>query len=144
MTTHDPTPQNIEAETALLGSLLIDPDAILSVRDTISPQRFHRQAHRLIYSAMLTLERKHTPADLVTVIDTLDARGDLEEAGGAGYISSLASQTPTSINVAHYASIVLRTSVQRELLNASARIANLAVNESDPITALLQAETLLR
>src|SRR5438105_15175520 len=99
-------PCSIEAEGGLLGSLLIDPDALPLVIDVVKPQDFYRNAHESIYQVMLTLASQQMPADLITICDELERRGQLDDVGGAGAIVDLQSRVPTSANAAHYASIV--------------------------------------
>ncbi|HEU5440617.1 MAG TPA: replicative DNA helicase [Ktedonobacterales bacterium] len=133
-------PQNVEAEAGVLGSLLIDPEAIVQVADFLKPEDFYSEAHRTIYQAAVDLYESHEPADLLTLCDELGRRGKLEEVGGASYVSSLANQVPTSRNVKHYAQIVERTAILRRLIHAAGQIAGVAYSEPDADTALEQAE----
>jgi replicative DNA helicase len=136
-------PQNVEAETAVLGSILIDPDAIMQVADYLKPDDFYRDAHRVIYQAALELYEDRAPADLITLTDELARRNKLEEIGGASYVSSLANQVPTSANVDYYGHIVERTAILRRLIHAAGQIAAVAYDEPDATTALDQAERLI-
>ena len=136
-------PQNIEAEAGVLGSLLIDPGAIVQVADFLRPEDFYREAHREIYRAVLDLYETSDPADLITLTDELQRRGKLEEVGGISYVSSLANQVPTSANVEYYGRIVERTSVLRRLISAAGQIAAVAYSEPDASIALDEAEKLV-
>jgi replicative DNA helicase len=136
-------PQNVEAESAVLGSILIDPDAIMQVADYLKPEDFYRDAHRVIYQAALELYEDRAPADLITLTDELARRNKLEEIGGASYVSSLANQVPTSANVDYYGHIVERTAILRRLIHAAGQIAAVAYDEPDATTALDQAEKLI-
>src|SRR5690348_2294856 len=136
-------PQNVEAEAGVLGSLLIDPDAVVQVADFLRPEDFYREAHRAIFQAVLDLYETGGPADLITLTDELARRGKLDEIGGASYVSSLANQVPTSRNVKRYAQIVERTAVLRRLINAAGQIAGVAYNEPDADDAIGQAEQLI-
>jgi replicative DNA helicase len=136
-------PQNVEAEAAVLGSILIDPEAIVQVADYLRPDDFYRDAHRVIYQAALELYEEREPADLITLTDELARRGKLEEVGGASYVSSLANVVPTSANVEYYGHIVERTAVLRRLIHAAGQIAGVAYNEPDANDALDQAEKLI-
>ncbi|HEX9069535.1 MAG TPA: DnaB-like helicase N-terminal domain-containing protein, partial [Ktedonobacterales bacterium] len=136
-------PQNLEAEAGVLGSLLIDPEATVQVADFLRPDDFYREAHRLIYQAMLDLFEESQPADLITLTDELARRGKLEDAGGYAYVTSLANQVPTSANAEHYAHIVERTAVLRRLIHAAGQIAAVAYDEPDALTALDEAERLV-
>jgi replicative DNA helicase len=136
-------PQNVEAESAVLGSLLIDPEAITQVAEYLRPEDFYRDAHRTIYEAALELYEEREPADLITLTDELARRGKLEDIGGASYVSSLANLVPTSANVEYYGHIVERTAILRRLIHAAGQIAGLAYNEPDANAALDQAEKLI-
>jgi replicative DNA helicase len=136
-------PQNVEAESAVLGSILIDPDAIMQVADYLKPEDFYRDSHRVIYQAALELYEDRAPADLITLTDELARRDKLEEVGGASYVSSLANQVPTSANVDYYGHIVERTAILRRLIHAAGQIAAVAYDEPDATTALDQAERLI-
>src|SRR5689334_16080510 len=117
-------PQNVEAEAGVLGSLLISPDAVAQVADFLVAEDFYREAHRLIYQAVLDLYEIGQPADLITLTDELARRGHLAEVGGASYVSSLANQVPTSRNIRQYAEIVERTAVLRRLIQSAGQIAS--------------------
>ncbi|HZC04535.1 MAG TPA: replicative DNA helicase [Ktedonobacterales bacterium] len=136
-------PQNVEAEAGVLGSLLIDPDAMAQIADFLHADDFYREAHRVIYQAISDLYENGSPADLITLTDELGRRGKLEEVGGASYVSSLANQVPTSANIDSYAHIVERTAVLRRLIHAAGQIAGIAYNEPDANVALDQAEKLI-
>lgn len=134
-------PQNIEAEQGVLGSILIDPEAIVQVVDFLRPNDFYRSAHSTIYRAMVTLYEHHESADFITICDELERRGELEEVGSASYITSLVGQVPTSGNVEFYARIVERTALSRRLIHAAGQIAALGYEQAD--NALDHAEHLL-
>ena len=136
-------PQNIEAEAGVLGSLLIDPGAIVQVADFLRPDDFYREAHREIYRAVLDLYETSDPADLITLTDELQRRGKLDEVGGISYVSSLANQVPTSANVEYYGKIVERTAILRRLISAAGQIAAVAYSEPDAAIALDEAEKLV-
>ncbi len=136
-------PQNIEAEEGVLGSIIIDPEAVVQVADFLRPDDFYRDAHRAIFQAVLDLYADRGPADLITLCDELQRRGRLEEVGGAAYISSLVNAVPTSANVEYYARIVERASIMRRLIHAAGQMAALAYNESDANVALDKAEQLI-
>ncbi len=136
-------PQNIEAEEGVLGSIIIDPEAVVQVADFLRPDDFYRDAHRAIYQAVLDLYAERGPADLITLCDELQRRGRLEEVGGAAYVSSLVNAVPTSANVEYYARIVERASIMRRLIHAAGQMAALAYNESDADIALDKAEQLI-
>lgn len=123
-------PANIEAERAVLGALMIDPDAIVKVANFLRAQDFYRERHGWIYEAMSSLNERHEPLDFVTLTDELERREQLEEVGGPAYLTDLIASTPTAIYVDHYARIVERTAVLRRLISAAGKIAELAYDES--------------
>ena len=143
MATEKLLPQNVEAEAGVLGSLLIDPDAMAQIADFLRADDFYREAHRVIYQAISDLYENGSPADLITLTDELGRRGKLEEVGGASYVSSLGNQVPTSANIDSYAHIVERTAILRRLIHAAGQIAGIAYNEPDANVALDQAEKLI-
>ncbi len=137
-------PANLEAERAVLGSLLIDPDAIIKVANFLRVEDFFRERHGWLYDVMLTLQERREPLDFVTVVDELERRGQLEEIGGPAYITDLIGGTPTSINVDFYARIVERTALLRRLISAAGQIAELAYDESQEVEEVIdRAETLI-
>ena len=124
-------PHNIEAEEAVLGSLLIDPDAILRVSTFLSPNDFYVQRHGWVYESILDLHERRQPSDLVTLSDELERRNQLGEVGGSAYLTGLINATPTSIHVEYYARIVERTAVLRRLIDAASKIAQLAYQDAE-------------
>jgi replicative DNA helicase len=136
-------PQNIEAECGVLGSIIIDPEAIIQVSDFLQPEDFYRDAHRTIYEVILHLYHNGNPADFITICDELERHNRLDDVGGASYISSLINQVPTSGNVEFYGHIVERTATLRRLIHAAGQIAAVAYEESDADIALDKAEQLI-
>lgn len=124
-------PSNLEAEEAVLGSLLIDPDAIIRVASFLQAEDFYREKHGWIYQAALDLHERREPVDFVTLCDELRRREQLQEVGGAAYITALINAVPTAVHVEHYAHIVERTAVLRRLISAAGRIAALAYEGSE-------------
>src|SRR5579859_5070961 len=134
-------PQNIDAECGVLGSVLIDPDAIEDVADFLFAEDFYRDAHRIIYEVILHFYRLHEPADFITLCDELRRRNQLESVGGATYITSLVNYVPTSANAAYYGHIVERAALHRRIIHTAGRIAAIAYEQADD--ALQTAETLI-
>ena len=126
-------PANLEAEQAVLGSLLIDPDAIVKIASSLRASDFYRERHEWIYSALLTLHERREPADFVTLVDELERNEQLESVGGPAYVTELINSTPTAIYVDHYARIVERTATLRRLIGAAGKIAELAYDESHEV-----------
>lgn len=133
-------PQNVEAEAGVLGSILIDPEAITSVIPILTPDDMYRNEHRTIYAAMVDMCKASTPIDLLTLSDELARLGKLEEIGGISCVSALANQVPTYKNAKHYAEIVKRTATLRRLIQAAGQIAGVAYNDPDAESAIAQAE----
>jgi len=137
-------PQNIEAEQSVLGSLLIDREAVIKIAPFLQPEDFYREVHGRIYAAVLDLHERREPADFVTLCDELERCGQLEAVGGASYLTSLISSVPTSIHVEYYAHIVERTAILRRLIEAAGKIAGLAYEESEDVDVVVdRAEQVL-
>ncbi len=138
-------PSNIDAECAVLGSIIIDPEAIVRVVDFLRSDDFYRDAHRILYETILNLYRQRIPADFITICDTLEQSNHLEPVGGGSYVTSLINQVPNSGNAEYYGRIVERTAVLRRLIHASGQIAAtaFAAEESTADMTLEQAEELI-
>ena len=134
-------PQSIEAEQSVLGALLIDRDAVVEVAEILRPDDFYRVQHAEIYGAVLDLYERREPVDIVTVSEALERRDQLEHAGGSAYLTSLINLTPTAVNAVHYARIVERKAVLRNLIGAAGRIAGIGYEETaDVDTSIDRAE----
>jgi len=130
-------PHNLEAEEAVLGSLLIDPDAIYEVANFLQPRDFYKAQNKQIYEAILALNERREPLDLLTLTDELRRREQLEEIGGEAVLIGLVNAVPTSVNAAHYGRIVEAASTRRQLINAASTIANLAYEEAEDIAVVI-------
>ncbi len=133
-------PQNIEAEFGVLGSIIIDPEAITQVADFLHGEDFYRDANRTIYEIIVQLYEQRIPADFITICDVLERQNRLEEVGGPGYITALINQVPTSGNVEYYGHIVERNAIMRRLAHAAGEIAAIAYSEAEADEALDKAE----
>ena len=137
-------PHDIEAEEAVIGSLLIDGDAMSEISTFLKTEDFFAQQNEWIYDACSCLFERHEGINQITVAHELAQRGRLEEVGGAAYLSQLVSTVPTSIHIEYYAQIVSRLSVMRKLISASNRIAAIGYEaEADVDAALSKAEDIL-
>jgi len=116
------SPQSLEGEMAVLGSMLIDEEAIGVAVETLSKDYFYKDIHRKIFEAILDLYSSNKAVDLITLTDELKRRGILEEIGGASYLTSLASVVPTAANITHYVNIVKEKGILRSLINNATRI----------------------
>src|SRR5579864_9155816 len=99
-------PQNIEAEQALLGSIMIRPGGLHEILDIIRPESFYSDRHRIIYTVMLELFSKNNPIDFLSLSSRLKERGELEQAGGVSYLTELANAVPSSSNIEYYGDII--------------------------------------
>jgi len=137
-------PHDIEAEEALLGSLLIDPDAVLKVVTFLKPGDFYDETHASIYEACFNLYQTGVPINQITVAHELNRSERLEHVGGASYLSHLIGTVPTSIHAEYYGRIVERMSVMRRLIQAGTRIAAIGYEAGPDVdTSLSKAEDAL-
>jgi len=119
-------PNSVEAEQAVLGGLMLSNQAWDRIADRLVEDDFYRRDHRLIFRAVAELAEKGQPFDVVTLREWLDARGEIEPAGGASYLIALAKDTPSAANITAYADIVREKSVLRQLIDVGTEIAGLA------------------
>lgn len=123
-------PQSLESERALLGALLLRPDAIHDVSDLIRPDSFYAEKHRLIFGAMRELSERGEPIDQLSLSERLQGQGLLERAGGRSYLAELAGSAPAPGNFPHYADLVSRKFLMRSLIDAAYGITESAYDES--------------
>ena len=134
-------PHSLEAETALLGSIMLRPDVLYDVMDLITPASFYFDKHRIIFEAMLDLFSKHSPIDILSLSTRLKEKAVLERIGGTTLLSELAASVPSSANAKHYAEIVMKKFMMRELIEASEHLSHLGFNEAGELEEILdQAE----
>ena len=139
-------PHDVDAEEAVIGSLLIDGTAIYKITTFLQEQDFYSEQNRWIYGACLSLYQRPEPAAInqITVAQELDRQGKLEACGGAAYLSHLVSIVPTSLDIEHYAQIVYRLAVSRRLIDAARRIEAIGYEaEPDVDASLNKAEDVL-
>jgi len=137
-------PQNLDAEMAVLGSMLIDEDAISVAAEIIGSDSFYRDSHRKVFETILSLYSANKAVDLITLTDELKRSGILEEIGGVSFLTSLVNSVPTSANISHYVSIVKEKSILRALINNSTKIVSLCYGTEDNVDVLVdQAEKLV-
>ncbi|OGX46297.1 MAG: replicative DNA helicase [Omnitrophica WOR_2 bacterium RIFCSPLOWO2_02_FULL_63_16] len=115
-------PQNLEAEMAVLGSMLLEEDALVRATELLEARAFYKEAHRRIFSSMLSLYQEHVAVDLVTLTDELKKHNLLDEVGGPSYLATLTSLVPTAANVEHYCRIVKERAILRSLIKAATQI----------------------
>ncbi|MBI2009033.1 replicative DNA helicase [Candidatus Saccharibacteria bacterium] len=137
-------PQNLDAEASLLGSLIIDSDSFVKIADQIYADDFYNDQHRLIFSAMRSLHDKRSPIDILTLSEQLKNNGQLDQVGGASYLTELTNFVPTAAHLEQYAQIVADKSVRRQLIQASQDIAVIGSEEKKSLQELIEeAETRL-
>jgi replicative DNA helicase len=137
-------PQSLDAEIAILGSMLIEEEAIARAIEIIDENSFYKEAHRIIYSSIIELFNKNSAVDLVTLIEELKKKGQLEDVGGVSYLTSLTTSIPTAANVVHYARIVKEKNILRSLINnATSIVRNCYESASDVDKLLDEAERLI-
>ncbi len=134
-------PQSIEAEESVLGSLLIDKDAIHKVVDLLTPEDFYKPTSEKIYSAIIDLTKKNQPIDIVSLTNRLKEKGGFKDVGGSAYLAELANSVPSATNIESYAKIVKEKKILRDLISASAAISDSAFSsEKDTETILDEVE----
>ena len=131
-------PHSIEAESSVLGGLLLDNNAWDRVGDLLKDGDFYRYEHKLIYAAIGGLINGSKPADVITVYEQLQGLGKAEEVGGLGYLNNLAQYVPSASNIRRYAEIVRERAILRKLVTASDEIATNAFNpQGKPVDKIL-------
>ncbi|PIQ86428.1 MAG: replicative DNA helicase, partial [Candidatus Omnitrophica bacterium CG11_big_fil_rev_8_21_14_0_20_43_6] len=115
-------PQNLDAEMAVLGSMLLDEEAVSISAEKLDAACFYKDSHRKIFQAISDLYNANKAVDLITLTDALKKDGSLEEIGGVSYLTSLANAVPTAANINHYAGIVREKYILRSLINNSTKI----------------------
>ena len=131
-------PHSMEAESSVLGGLLLDNKSWEQVADLLSEGVFYRYEHRLVYLAIQALINATRPADVITVYEHLQSIGKAEEVGGLGYLNSLAQYVPSASNIRRYAEIVRERAILRKLVTASDEIATNAFNtQGKPVPQIL-------
>ncbi|MEK7452950.1 MAG: replicative DNA helicase [Patescibacteria group bacterium] len=130
-------PHSIEAEQSVLGSILLDKESMIKIADVVTPKDFYKKSHKLIYEAMLDLYHDQEPIDVLTVKNRLKDKKQLDEIGGASYLSSLVNSIATPAHVVSYAKTVYKKRVLRDLISVSYSISSLGYREDEDIDMLL-------
>ena len=121
----------------MLGSILVDNEAIIKIADLVVADDFYIAKHGLIFSAMIDLYENRQPIDLLTLANKLEGAGELEKLGGAAYLTELVDGVPTAAHVVHYAGIVAHKSTLRRLISAAQKITDMGYDENSPLDGLL-------
>jgi len=132
-------PHSEEAETCVLGAILIDKDAIVTVAEFLRPEHFYDQANELIYRACLDLYEERKPIDIVTLKEKLKSQKNLAKIGGVAYLTSLVNSVPTAANVEQYGGIVKDNYTKRELIASASKIVELAFDEGQEAADVLDS-----
>lgn len=130
-------PQNLEAEISLLGSLLIDPEAIVKVADAVRGEDFYKDAHRVVFETIVELFERHEPIDLLSLGNRLDERDKLSTIGGRSFLAELANTVATSGNCVHYAKIIQKKATLRRLIKTASEITEMGYDEEKDTDVLL-------
>lgn len=130
-------PQNTEAESALLGSIMLRPEAINEIIDFVKADSFYSERHRIIFNTMMELFSKSTPIDLLSLSSRLGEKNLLEQVGGAPFLTELVRDVPSSTNAKHYSEIVQKKYMMRNLIRAAEYISELGFDESADLEEML-------
>ena len=130
-------PQNNEAEQSVLGSILLEPTALISAMEFLQTNDFYRRSHQLIFQVMTDLNENNEEIDIITVADRLENIKQLEDVGGTAYLAELSNIVPTAANIEYYAKIVEERALLRRLIAASQDIITRTYEESDDVTNIL-------
>ncbi|MCM3747927.1 replicative DNA helicase [Paenibacillus pasadenensis] len=130
-------PNNLDAEQAVLGAVLLQAEALITAMEKVRPEDFYLASHQLIFEAMIELGENNQPIDLVTLTAYLSDRSQLDEAGGVSYLAKLASVVPTAANVEYYAQIVEEKSMLRRLIRTATTIVSDGYGSADDVGLML-------
>lgn len=131
-------PNDVEAEQAVLGSMLLDKDAVIDAVEILKPEDFYREENKTIFSAMLSLYGRAEPVDLITVKDELVLLGKLDVCGGLEYLADLSEKVPTTANVENYIKIVEEKSILRNLIKTSNELIDLGYNQTEEVNDIVE------
>lgn len=130
-------PHNLEAEQSVLGALMLDKEAVTRIADMLRKEDFYKDAHGIIYEAMLELYEEREPIDVLSVSNKLEEQKMLDIVGGSAYLASLVTQTPSSQNIVHYAKLTQKKATLRKLIHVASQIGELGYNEGDDLQVVL-------
>ena len=136
-------PQSIEAEIAVLGSILLDKSLVDVVGEKLKPEHFYYKEHQLIFKSILELHMEDKPIDLISLAEWMQKKGELKKIGGSSFLNNLVSTVPTPANAEHYASIVKEKAILRDLIKVSTDVINRCYSEEDGTKLLDRAEQLI-
>ena len=130
-------PHDLEAEQAVLGSMLTDKDAVIASIETLKPESFYREDNRIIYEAILNLYNNSEPIDIITLKSELESLGKFEQVGGLEYLASLPDKVPTTANVQKYINIVEEKGILRNLIRTANEIIELGYDPTEDVEDIM-------
>ncbi len=130
-------PQAVDLEEAVLGAIMIERDAVIAVLDILKPESFYKESHQKLYRAIVDISMAEKPIDILTVTEELKKKGELEEVGGAAYITQLTGRVASAAHLEFHARIVAQKYIQRELIRVTSEIQGKAFDESIDVDELL-------
>ncbi|WP_058830905.1 replicative DNA helicase [Paenibacillus polymyxa] len=130
-------PQNLEAEQAVIGSILLQSEALITAMERVQTEDFYDKAHQMIYEAMIELGESGQPIDLVTLTSKIQDKGQLEDIGGVSYLAKLAHGVPTAANVDYYAQIIEEKAMLRRLIRAATQIVSEGYSSGEDVASML-------
>lgn len=137
-------PHDIQAEESVIGSLLIDGEAVTDIQGFLKPDDFYRQRNRICYEAVVELFNREEAVNTVTIAHELESKGLLEEVGGSAYLTHLVATVPTSVHIVHFGRLVHRTATMRRLITAASDIADIGYKDDANVDgALSMAEDII-
>ena len=131
-------PNDLEAEQAVLGSMLLDKDAVIDAVEVLKAEDFYREEHKLIFTAMINLYARSEPIDMITVKDELVLLGKLDVCGGIEYIAELSDKVPTTANADKYIKIVEEKSILRSLIKTSNELIDLGYDQTLEVDEIIE------
>ncbi|KKP68785.1 MAG: Replicative DNA helicase [Candidatus Moranbacteria bacterium GW2011_GWE1_35_17] len=131
------SPNNLEAEQSVLGSLMLDKEAIVKIADFLLPVDFYKNNHQSIFESMLSLYEERDPIDVLSISNKLEEIGKLEEVGGSSYIASLVNTVPSASHVVHYAKVVQKKAMLRRLISAADHIVEMGYSGNEDVERIL-------
>ena len=134
---HRVPPQNLEAEQSVIGGILLDNQALNSVLEVLGVEDFYSEAHRKIFAAIIELYDRNEPCDLITLSNILKSKNQLDQTGGASYLSSLSDNVPSAANIDHYSKIVKEKSILRKLIGTATDILSKSYDAGTDIDTVL-------
>ena len=130
-------PQALDMEEAVLGAIMLEKEAVITILDILKPASFYKEAHQKIFKAITDLSMREYPVDLYTVTEELRIHNELESVGGPVYLTQLTAKVVSAANVDYHARIVAQKYIQRELIRASTEILNRSFDDSVDVNELL-------